>query len=315
MTRFFVPLFAVLLAVLPSSVRAEIVFQPTVTVTGNVIHLGDLFTGAGAGANDPVAPAPALGTRVTYSAAWLGAIARDHHLDWQPSSDFNQTTVERVSRTIGTDVITRHLLDAMGQAPENADAVIRFDNSSLHFLVPGDASDDMAVDGLNLDPHNGRFSAFITAPPSGADAQRQRVTGTLIVEVEVPVPARAIPIGEIISGNDIELIKLPRGRFATDTITNASELIGKSARHVLRAEQPLRAGDVEDPLVVHKGDLVTVELRTPTMVLSAQGKALEDGAMGVAIRVTNTQSNRTIDAVVIGANQVRAGATATSATN
>lgn len=307
MTRFFVPLLAVLLSALPCVGRAETMVQPNVTITGNVIRLGDLFTDAGASANDPVAPAPPLGMHTTYSAAWLGAIAHDHHLDWTPSSDFDQATVERASRAINADVITQHLQNAMAPTLGSAEFVIHLDNPGLRLLVPSEASDDMTVDGLNLDPRGGRFSAFVTAPPGAADAQRQRVTGTIVVEVDVAVPNRAIAIDEIIGSNDVERIKLPRTRIAADTITDSAQLIGKSARHLLRAEQPLRAGDVQDPLVVHKGDLVTIELRTQTMELSAQGKALEDGAMGVAIRVTNTQSNRTIDAVVAGLNLVRAG--------
>jgi len=36
--------------------------------------------------------------------------------------------------------------------------------------------------------------------------------------------------------------------------------------------------------------------------LSTQGKALEDGAMGAAIRIANSKSNRVIDAIVTGPN-------------
>jgi flagella basal body P-ring formation protein FlgA len=69
----------------------------------------------------------------------------------------------------------------------------------------------------------------------------------------------------------------------------------------------VRAGDIAEPIVVHKGDLVTVALNTPGMQLTAQGKAMEDGAMGASIRIANTQSNRVIDAVVAGPNQVMIG--------
>jgi len=75
----------------------------------------------------------------------------------------------------------------------------------------------------------------------------------------------------------------------------------------LRAGETIRVGDVEDPIVVHKGDLVTIELNTAAMQLTAQGKALDDGAMGAAIRINNTQSNRIIDAAVAGPNRVVIG--------
>jgi flagella basal body P-ring formation protein FlgA len=40
------------------------------------------------------------------------------------------------------------------------------------------------------------------------------------------------------------------------------------------------------------------------MYLTAQGKALDDGGQGSVIRVANTQSNRTIEAVVQAAGRV-----------
>lgn len=307
MRTLFVPLLAALAFVVPASGRAEPMLQPSVTITGSIIHLGDLFIDAGSNADDPVAPAPALGTRITYPAAWLGAIAREHHLDWSPASDFTQTTVERASRAIGTDIVVQHLLTAMAPTVSNAEAEIQLDNSGSRLFVPADASDDVLVDSVNLDQRSGRFSAFIVAPPGAPDAQRQRVTGRLVIEVEVAAPNRAVAINEIIGVGDVEKIKLPRERVAADALTDPAQLIGKSARHLLRADQPLRAGDVQDPLVVHKGDLVTIELRTAAMQLSAQGKALEDGAMNATVRVTNTQSNRTIDTIVAGPNLVRAG--------
>ncbi len=51
---------------------------------------------------------------------------------------------------------------------------------------------------------------------------------------------------------------------------------------------------------MHRGDLVTVVLETPSLQLTAQGKALEDGAKNALVRVENTKSNRVIDAAVAG---------------
>jgi len=306
MIRVVFALLALLLLLAPATVRAEVRLQPSVTVTGNVIRLGDLFAGAGANANDVVAPAPALGTRATYSSAWLAAIAREHQLNWRPSSEFDQSTVERASRSLGADLIAQRLRKETAAATSDSDAQIQFDNPGLRLLVPAEASDAIDVEGFVLDPRTGRFSATISAPPGSADAQRQRVTGKLLVEVTIAVPIHNVAINEILHRDDIEQIKIPRDRLAADTLVDPTQLIGKSARRILRAEQPLRAGDVQEPLVVHKGDLVTIELRTAAMELSAQGKALEDGAAGVTIHVSNTQSNRTIDAIVTGPNLVRA---------
>ena len=42
-------------------------------------------------------------------------------------------------------------------------------------------------------------------------------------------------------------------------------------------------------------------LKTQSMVLTAQGRAVEPGANGDVIRITNTQSNKVVQAVVTAA--------------
>jgi flagella basal body P-ring formation protein FlgA len=307
MMRKFFLLAATLVAVSPGLAFADTMLLPSVTVTGDTIHVGDIFRDAGAHASDPVAPAPAPGTRLTYNAAWLGAVAREHHLTWQPSADFDQTTVERASRTIDADAVGQRILSAAAADTPNVDASIQLDNPGLRFIVPAEASDAMAIDGLNIDPRTGRFSVFVTAPANSDNAQRQRVSGRIVYQVTIAVPAHGMSIGDVFSPADVTEAKLPRERVASDAITNRQLLVGKAARRILRAGETVRAGDIAEPTVVRKGDLVTISLSTAGMQLSAQGKAVEDGAMGAAIRVTNTQSSRVIDAVVAGPNQVVIG--------
>ena len=302
---------AVVFGLAPGAAFADTMLLPSVTVTGDTIHIGDLFRDAGPQASDPVAAAPVPGTRVTYNAAWLGSIAREHHLAWQPSSQFDQTSVERASRVIDADAVGQRILAAAEADAPNTDASIQLDNPGLRFIVPAEASDAMAIDGLTIDQRSGRFAVFVTAPANSDTAQRQRVSGRIIYQVTLSVPAHSMSIGDIFGPADVTVAKLPRERVAPDAITNPQQLIGKAARRILRAGETVRAGDIAEPIVVHKGDLVTIALNTAGMQLTAQGKAVEDGAMGASIRVTNTQSNRVIDAAVAGPNQVVIGGSAT----
>jgi flagella basal body P-ring formation protein FlgA len=304
MMRRLITIAALLVAASPGEVFADAMLQPNITVTGDTLHIGDLFSDAGAHASDPVAPAPAPGTRVTYNAAWLGAIAREHHLAWQPSSDFDQASVERAARTIDSDTVAQRILAAVATDTPNSDASLQLDNPGLRFLVPAEASDAMALDGLTVDPRTGRFSVYVTAPADSTNAQRQRVSGRVIYQETIAVPSRGMAIGDVFGPNDVTAVKLPRDRVSPDAIVDAQQLVGKAARRILRAGETVRTGDIQEPIVIHKGDLVSIELATATMQLSAQGKALDDGAMGAAIRIANTQSNRVIDATVAGPNQV-----------
>ena len=75
---------------------------------------------------------------------------------------------------------------------------------------------------------------------------------------------------------------------------------------VRRAGRPIRTRDLQDPVLVPKRSLVTILFKRPKMTLSAKGRALDDGSDGEVIRITNTQSNTVIEAVVIGPHLVSA---------
>jgi len=60
---------------------------------------------------------------------------------------------------------------------------------------------------------------------------------------------------------------------------------------------------------VHRGEMVTLVYRLPGMELSAHARAVEDGAIGQTIRLTNLTSNRVIDATITGPGVADANAT------
>ena len=298
----FVSLVALMVLALPGHGFAQSMLQPSASVTGDTIHIGDLFTNTGTHAMESVAAAPAIGQRVTFSASWLGAVASEHHVAWTPSSDYDRATVERATRFLTADTIGQRLLTEMA-TNTTADTTIQFDNPGIRFVVPAEASDSIALDGVTLDQRSGRFSAFVSAPADSPNPQRQRVSGRIVYQLTVTVPSRGIAIGDVVGPNDLQTIKLPRERVAGDTVTDASQLVGKAAKRVLRVGELVRAGDVQDPILVHKGETVMIELDTDVMQLTTQGRAMEDGALGASIRITNIQSNRVIDAVIAGSGR------------
>jgi flagellar basal body P-ring formation protein FlgA len=302
MSRFVLCFLAAAALVASASARAETTLKPVAAVQGSVIRIGDLFSDAGSHAGDVVAPAPPPGARTIFDAQWLAAAAREHHVDWQPVSRFDQAAVERASRLVAADAVTAALLDEIRARQPLDDGEIQLDNPALRLAVAAEAADTIGIEGLTLDARTGRFSALISAPANDADAERQRVSGRVFRLLKVPTLNRTVAPGETIRAGDVAFLRLRADRIAGDVVAELGELVGRTPRRPLRAHEPLRAGDIQVPIVVHKGDLVTVFLETPLMRLSAQGKALEDGAMGAAIRIANTKSNRIIDAVVTGPN-------------
>jgi flagella basal body P-ring formation protein FlgA len=294
----------VLAAALAAAPALGQTLRPAVTASGSVLHLGDLFADAGDRAEDAVAAAPPAGMRITYGSDWLAAVAREHHLPWTPSSSYDQVTIERASRTIGSDTIAQQLMDEIAAREPVADAELELDNPSLHLVVPADAPASIAIDGLTIDRRSGRVSAVVSAPPGDPAAARQRITGRLVFHVEVPVLNRAVAAGAAIAADDLVNVKVRRDRLTADVASDPQQIIGKSPRRPLAIGVPLRLGDLERPILVHKGELVTILLATENLQLTAQGKALEDGAKDALVHIANTKSNRVVDATVVAAGTV-----------
>jgi flagella basal body P-ring formation protein FlgA len=57
---------------------------------------------------------------------------------------------------------------------------------------------------------------------------------------------------------------------------------------------------------VRRGEPVTLVYQAPGMALTMRTRALEDAGVGDSVRLLNTASNRTIDAVVTGPGAARA---------
>jgi flagella basal body P-ring formation protein FlgA len=279
--------------------------RPAVTVAAPVVRVGDIFGGAGSHADETVVTAPPPGTRITYGADWLAAVAREHQIAWSPGSGYDQVTIERASRVIGSDVVAKQLLAEIAQREPIDNAELELDDPSLRLVVPADADDAVGIDGLAIDHRTGRLSAFISAPAGDPAAVRRRLTARLIYRVDLPVLNHAIAPGATIAAGDLDFVKTRRDRVATDIATEAQQLIGKSPRRPIAQGAPVRLGDLAMPLLVHKNDLVTILLEMPGLQLTAQGKALEDGGDGALVHVANTKSSRIIDAAVVAAGTVR----------
>ena len=123
--------------------------------------------------------------------------------------------------------------------------------------------------------------------------------------VELPVLLHYVPPGQTIAADDVGMLEVPASHLVQAVVAEPTDLVGKTPRRAVRPGQPVRVGDVQLPVVIHKGELVTVVVETKSMRLTTQGRANEDGAKGQAIRIANTRSGRIIDATVAGPGTVK----------
>jgi flagella basal body P-ring formation protein FlgA len=125
-------------------------------------------------------------------------------------------------------------------------------------------------------------------------------------DVRIVVPARDIARGQTISDTDLTFSTVEGGALMSGTVTNIEVLKGMEARRLLHAGETLRADDVRRPVMVSKGQTVTMTFAAPGVELTAMGRAMSEGGIGDTVTVQNPVSFRMIAGVITGAGTVRA---------
>ncbi len=287
----------------PAKQSAPVTLRSQVTVDAAVVTLDDVFEGVVTDGARVIARAPKPGQRTTLDARWLWRTARAHGLAWRPYSRHDVATVERASLVISADQIRAKILDALGSRVTGNDVELELDSPDLTVHLPVNAEARLSVSRLDYDPRSGRVSAVIGAA-GGTGGKRVSVAGKIYRMAEAPVPSRRLGIGHIVRERDLEWITVRASALDRNVLVEEQLIVGQAVRRPLPEGRPIRTGDVEPPLLVQRKGMVTITLETPRMKLTAQGRALEDGALGDVVRVENIQSRRTIEATVMGPNAV-----------
>lgn len=295
---------AVPLAVLIAGSASAASLRNTIIVESDVVRLGDIFEDAGVHADRAVLNAPAPGRRVTLDINWLAEAARVYKVAWRPMSRFDRAVVERAGKTISTADILSSLRPALQAEGMPKSSHVELSNRNFEINIALDTPATVEVRNVSFEASTGRFNALIVVGGDSGSAHRAMITGRTYAATPLPVLRRAMSPGEIIRKDDIEIIYRREDQVGRDIVTDPAKLIGTSPRSRLRVGEPLRESDTRLPVLVTRSSNVIIKLSHGAMTLTAQGKAEDEGARGDVVRVRNLQSNKVIEATVVGPDTV-----------
>ncbi len=277
----------------------------SVVVDAEMVRLGDLFTVDGDLADTFVAAAPLPGRKEIYGTMRLVSIAYQHKLRWSPQSRYDRVLVERSGRPVDRSEIEEKVKEALVATGMPSDRKIVLATRRLSLYVPTGSTAPLRVQHARLQMGTGRFTAIVEVPTGPISVQRIQVRGKALTMVDVPVLARQMRRGDVIGENDLVTVVMTTDALKRDTILDKEEIIGKTPRRLLRNGLPLRTNDLRRPVVVAKGTLVMLVVKTERMLLTTRGRALHNAARGDVVKVINTHSNATVEGIVIGPNRVK----------
>ena len=293
-----------LLAALSSTAYGEPQLRSAIVVDGAAITLGDLFEGAGEMAFVAVRPAPEPGETLTIRALSLQDFAKAKGLDWQVPPGLHSVHVERAGRTIPRQDLAAALRPELRAAGVRGSFEIDLQRRGRGVIVPPDSIYLIEASAVDFDRRTSRFSAALKISGTGFATKRLNLSGYARRLVEIPVLTRRLARGEIVRAADVTMVEMRAVESQQSTARDLSEVVGLQAKRPLQANRPIRINDVQAPVLVKKGALVTMLVRTPLMSLSAVGQALENGAKGDVIRILNPKSRKTVQGTVVSKGQV-----------
>ncbi|MCC0016869.1 MAG: flagellar basal body P-ring formation protein FlgA [Rhodobiaceae bacterium] len=312
-----VAMIVILVAIAATGARAQtsatrIVLRPAITVAGPIVHLGDLADGAGEHADVQLFRAPPPGTSGTVQAARIVDAIRRQGIELVETRGITQVVVTRSGREITREDVVAAIaseLVHLGHARDAASLEIRLDPGFQGFTVENTARGPVRVIAIEADPRARRFSARVSVDGSTLAAAGVAVGGYAEEVAEVPTLSRPLQRGETVSPADIVIERIPVSLISADTVLSRDAVAGMAARRSIRSGKPLRNGDLMEPIIVHRDDVVAIVFERPGLVLSVRGRAVANGARGDVIAVTNLQSNRILQAEITGPGTVTVRAT------
>lgn len=281
--------------------------RASVTVTSDIVRIGDVIDNAGPAAQIAIYRAPDLGTTGSLPAEQVLNALRAHQVIGVDTRDIKVISVTRAARSLDGKEIELQVARALEHRNGFGDAAnlsLTFDRDVGDMKLDASNTGAMQPVAARVDQRSGRFDvSFEIGNDAGTPPMKLRFTGTAVETVEAAVLARDVERNEILKSSDVVTERRPKAAVGSDAATR-DRAVGMQMRKQLRAGQALRTADLAKPDLVTRDQSVTLIYQSTGLYLTASGKAMENGTEGDVVNVLNLQSKRTVVGTVVGRGQV-----------
>ena len=125
----------------------------------------------------------------------------------------------------------------------------------------------------------------------------------LPLRADVVIAAGTIRSQQVIGPNDVTLAS----ETVPGALSNLEDAIGREARINIYPGRPVRAGDLQEPALVERNELVTLQFSSGGLMIVTEGRSLDRAGLGDRLRVQNLASRSTVTGTVVGPGLVAVG--------
>lgn len=291
----------------PAAAGDPPVLRSQVMTLSDIVTVGDFYSNSGAFAAKPLFRSPDMGTSGNVPASLVAERARAAGLDSAGTDGLRTVVVHRGAAKFERDQLAGLVRKALverhaGLQPENLD--IKLLQAPDRVLADPSVEEPIRVTSVDWSDASGNFVLRATV---AVETGTRQLTLTGIAQEMTEVLALAQPLrrGDILREDDMTTIRMARARVPSSAVTRAQEIVGKEATTNIRSNSPLSRRTFQRPVLISRGDKVTVTFDMPGLKLTSRAKALDSGAKGDVIDVMNLQSRRVVPATVVSRGRVR----------
>lgn len=104
------------------------------------------------------------------------------------------------------------------------------------------------------------------------------------------IAVHAIPARSVIERDDVRV----SNRSVPGALSVIEDAVGMEARVTIYSGRPVRAGDLGPPAVIERNEIVRLRFTSGSLIIEADGRALDRGGLGDMISVMNLSSRSTV---------------------
>ena len=307
------------------SPRAVIRVKRTATVQGKEILLKDIAeitasSGSLAEALEalPVGQAPPPGLTRTFDPELIVIKLRQYKID--PTGiqieSSGAVVIAGAHRVIGSDEIFQAAKSAVlrGREGELDQITVRLDTLPSDLVVPPGEIELRAKPRLTLacpEPCRmvglGSIPVMVEAWVDGRLYRTVSLTLRLLLMREVVVASYPLPRHGLVKATDVRLERRDIGMLTQEPLADLALAVGRRTTRMLAMGAVVASDAVELPPLIQKGDVVTLMVESPGLLVMTKGIAQEVGKVGQLVRVKNTASGREILGKVENSKTIRVG--------
>jgi len=199
------------------------------------------------------------------------------------------------------EAIVQLVRDTYGLDPEHYDIEVNSNQLKSRVVLP----DDLSLKAFSTREPLGPFTVDVTITHQGEVVERGTVRLRISKFDEVMVAVDRIGRHELLAAGQFEVKRMDVTSLREQPVTSPDQIDEQRSRRNLRRGTILTTGALEPVPDIEVGGEVTIICESTWGIITAPGKALQDGWSGDRIRIKNLASNKIVEAEVTADGRVR----------